>query len=548
MASRTLICCPFPNPNGNIHLGHLAGPFLSADIQRRYRKLLGHEVFMLGGTDDYQSWTASMAERMGDDPAAMAAANNAAIRESCRVAKVEMSHFHQPSTSPYTEEATKNLVEQLVTAGHIVAREVTAYYCESCERYLYDVYINGECPACGVEACGASCEGCGRPHDASDLIDPVCLCGKKPIQRRVEKLFFPLEPHRAWLEEYYDTTLATNVYQISLFRKLVEGGLPDLPASQLTDWGVPLSFLKGFEDQRFSPWLQMTADHLAATRTLAENAGGGDWSDFLAEENTEVVHFCGPDTGWIFGIMYPAVHRAFAEAYRPGVGLFVSQWYNLEDSVFSTSKQHAIWVSDLVNKTSADVVRFHCASTSPEVESRAFRGQEFHDTVHLELIGRWEGWLGDLATRVRDCGGTAPERFSGAGEAFFSELETLSGSARSAYDIASYSPQKATRVACELIRAAHNFGKTSDHLKEVASADLEWRGTVASQLAAARMLAIVTEPLMPDFSSWLWKTLGLAGEERTWDGDRPRFLPAGQSVGNLGAPYFPRFSETSFHG
>jgi methionyl-tRNA synthetase len=547
---RLFVSTSSPNPNGDIHLGHLAGPFLSANIYARYRRMQGDEVFFQSGTDDFQSWTQSMAEKMGMPASEMAAKYAGMIAESCRMASIEVDHFHQPSLSPESVEIARDLVLRLYKNGHLVIKDVAAPFCAACDKSLFDVFVKGGCPYCGATACGSGCETCGSLLDGFELLDPICgRCGGAATPKVVRKLYFPLSALRERLIEYY-RTVTTNAFQWAFWQRLLERGLPDFAASQFTDWGVPLP-LPGFEGQCVSPWLQMTADHLASSVALdarlgKSGSGGGSregWATFWNSADAEAVQFCGGDNSWLFGVLYPAIFLAYDCEIQPAAVLLPTQFYQLEGRTFSTSKRHAIWVRELVQKSSADVTRFYCAYTCPEVEQTTFRLREFVATVEGELRGTWESWLRGLWTRLADeCGGVAPA----AGvrrkdqQHFEDGLRRSIEEARLAYDKEGFSPQRATRVLCELVWKARRFGRGADYLRTATSAGEERRTGLALELTAARTLAFLAQPIMPDFSAYLWRALGYGSpiSAQRWE-DAPVPVPAGQPLGALADAYFP---------
>jgi methionyl-tRNA synthetase len=547
---RLFVSTSSPNPNGDIHLGHLAGPFLSANIYARYRRMQGDEVFFQSGTDDYQSWTVSMAEKMGMTPGAMAAQYGAMIAESCRMASIEVDQFQRPSLSPESAEIARDLLLRLHANGRLVEKEVAAPFCTACNQSLYDVFVKGGCPYCGAGSCGSGCETCGSLLDGFELVAPVCgRCGQPATIRTVRKLYFPLSAMRERLVEYY-RTLTTNAFQRACWEKLLERGLPDFAATQFSDWGTPVP-LPGFDGQCVSPWLQMTADHLASSVILdsrlgAERGGGGGWATFWKAENAEAAQFCGGDNSWLFGVLYPAIFMAYDPEIRPAAVLLPTQFYQLEGSIFSTSKRHAIWVRELVEKASADAARFYCARTCPEVEQTTFRMREFVEVVEGELRGSWEVWLRGLWAKIADeCGGTAPEapaedEWRADQRRFQAWLGRCAEDARLAYDKGSFSPQRATRVLSELVRTARRFGRGEDYLRPVAAARVERRAALALELAAARALALLAQPVMPDFSAYLWGALGYGSPvtAQRWE-DAPGLVPSGQRLGALADAYFP---------
>lgn len=540
---KVIVGSSVPNPNGDMHLGHLAGPFLSADLYARYRRMCGDEVYYQSGTDDYQTWTATMASREGSTPAATAAKYADMIEASLRAARVEPAHLQRPSISQASTEVAQDMIRKLYEDGWLVIREVSVPYCEPCDRLLFEGYLEGRCPHCDTWTYGSGCEACARPLDGTNLGDPRCkLCSTPSASRRpLRRLYFPLRPHKERLERYY-STLHTNAYQRAVWQRLLDDGLPDLAASQPTDWGVPIP-LPELEGHCVAPYLQMVADHLAASRTLAEKVGApGGWQTFWHGEDVAPVQFSGPDNGWVFGVFYIAVFLAYDPEFRPPIAYYPTQFYRLEDSIFSTSRRHAIWVREIVEKTSADVVRFYCAHTSPEVEQTTFRLRELVEVVTHEL-GGWEEWLRELFAKVeRDFGGIAPaaELWTSEQRRFHERLERLLEDAARAYETETFSPQDVTRVAMELARVARRFCQ-GEKLRSTSPALAGERRTgVALELAAARMLSLLCAPLMPDFSARLWAALGYqnAPEERRWE-TVPGFLRAGQRLAPPVVPLFP---------
>jgi methionyl-tRNA synthetase len=318
--------------------------------------------------------------------------------------------------------------------------------------------------------------------------------------------------------------------------------LPEVVSSHLTDWGLPVS-LEGFEDQRVSAWLEMAPGYLAATQQLCDLLGEGRWQDWWQGGDSQVVMFFGSDNCWNHTLFYPALLHALDPALRPPRAFVSNFLYRLEGEKFSTSRGHAIWGSDLVEETSADVVRFYLGYTAPEQEATNFARREFETFIQEELMGRWQSWLGELGETVaRHHGGRVPEAGAWASRHhLFQRQQTgMLQQIREALTAASFSLQKATRLACEMVRLARNFAAAESHWGQSRDDRRFGDTAIALQLAAARTLATMTAPLMPDFGEALWHALGHA--TAIWSAPWPAeaaLLPAGQGVELKGVSFFP---------
>jgi len=545
--ARSVVFGSPPNPNGNLHLGHLAGPYLSADVFIRHQRLLGKEAYFLLGTDDNQSWTASMAAQLGETPQGTADRFAAKIDGTLKAAQLDVEVFYRPNSSPHHQRIVNETVERLHAAGHLVPRDAPAPFCTTCDTFLFEVAVAGGCPHCKTPTYGNGCETCGLPNDCVDLIDPTCkTCGNTPEARPLRRLYFPLELHREWLEAYLAATPMPS-QQRALCRRLMEQSpLPEVVSSHRTDWGLPVP-LAGFDGQCVSAWLEMAPGYLAATQQLCDHLGGGSWRDWWSGGDAQVVMFFGSDNCWNHTLFYPALLHALDPSLRAPRAFVSNHLYRLEGKKFSTSRGHAVWGSDLVGETSADVVRFYLGYTSPEHEATNFAMADFRAFVRDELVGSWQQWLNTLGTTVQQRhGGLAPEpgAWGDRHHLFQRQQNALLAEARDAFAAASFSLQKATRIARELARLGRNFGTAETAWRQTLDAPGYGRTAVALELAAARTLALLTAPLMPEFAERLWRALGYQDPiwQAGWPEEAPP-VPAGQRVALAETVFFPNLAQ-----
>jgi methionyl-tRNA synthetase len=539
---RLMVTAAPPTPNGDLHIGHLSGPYLAGDIHTRYLKLRGVDAHYIFGSDDNQSYVKTNASRIGLTASEAAARLSEDIQSTLQAARIELDEFVRPNTSPWHVPIVQEFFKRLYDQGKLEAREALSPWCETCQRYLYEAYIRGRCPHCGSPSGGNSCEDCGRPNDCIDLLDAACTqCGNPPAKRTFTRLWFPLSRYADELREYWES-VAMSPNLRSLCEQVLAAGLPDLAVTHVTDWGIPVP-VPGYQDQRIFVWFEMAPRYLAYSRHLAGEEGG--WESYWKASDAAVVQCFGFDNGFYYGVFLPALFRAFDPEMRLASAFIMNEFYRLDGLKFSTSRRHAIWGRELIADVPADVVRYYLAATCPEAEGTNFTLEDFAETVERELLESWQTWLGELAVRVREeHGGKVPATGDWTAEhrRFFGRLEAYSADAAQAYEAATFSPQRAVRVMNELVREARRFAKAEESWRRVAARGEERRTAVALELLAAKLLAVMAAPILPDFAERLWKDLGYGTPlaEHRWEDERPAWVPSGQEIGALAAePYFP---------
>lgn len=539
---RVLITATPPTPNGDLHLGHLSGPYLAADIYHRYLRLRAVESYYITGADDHQSYVAFKGGQVDWDAAQTADHYGQAMRETLRAARIEVDHYAYPRRSPYHIELVREFFRKLYAEGKIVARTGPALYCEKCERYLFEAYVRGNCPHCGAGSGGNACEDCGRPNDCIDLREPVCkLCGERPGAREFTRLYFPLSPYQSQLRAYYETA-RMNPHMRALCERMLADGLPDISVSHIAEWGINVP-VAGFEEQRIYVWFEMAPGFLAATQELNDRLGSTTgWENFWQADDAEVVQFFGFDNGYFFAVLFPAIYTAYDPQIHLPATFVTNEFYRLDGLKFSTSRNHAIWGRELLAQAPADTVRFYLSYSGPEAEQTNFTLSEYSETVQRELVKGWQGWLSELGRKaLAENGGTAPAATGLTEEhaRFQRRLAGLAAEMAVAYEPRTFSPQQAARTLCDLVRVARRFGKVEEQWAAAPARQPERSAALALELTAAKTLALLAAPMMPDFAERLWLNLGYEGSlyEHAWE-ENPTPLPQGFKLSRLDDEYF----------
>jgi methionyl-tRNA synthetase len=534
---RVLVTAAPPTPNGDLHVGHLAGPYSNADFHARFLRLQGLEAHFVCGTDDNSIYVKTQGRSMGLTPEAAADHFADGIVETLEAAGIDLAVFPRPNASPHHHRLTQEFLRGLYDGGHLEARETEAPYCGSCDQVLFEAYIGGRCPGCGTGVVGNVCEDCGRVYDPAEIVEPRCTqCGAAPGTKPIRQLFFPLSRHVETLREHYRrVSLAPHV------RALVEGalarGLPDVAVTLPTDWGIEVP-VEGYEEQRIFVWLEMAPRYFAYVEHLNDKLGvEGGWERYWKFEAARIVQFFGYDNSFYYAALIPAMLKAFDPEIRLPEALVTNEFYYLEGQKFSTSRDHRILGRDILQQEPRDAVRFYVAYTAPEREETNFVLEDFHGTIQTEIHGRWLGWLKDLGERlVAGHEGKVPATgdWTEDHRRFFERLEGLLREAEAGYSVPGFSPQRATRALTEIVREARRFAAGESHWRGVPTRTEEVRTALALECLAAKLLGLAAAPVMPDFATALWRALGYTEGPGggSWK-DALEWVPAGADASAL---------------
>lgn len=524
----------FPSPptsNGPLHVGHLAGPYLMADVIRRYDSLAHRsQSLFLCLTDDHQSYTLGRAEH-----------EKAPVEEVCRKYSSHirncLAQCHATPdlvVNPSSDEAYKESVRQAFTAlvdkGFITPQENAVFYCETCRRSLFDGHVVGYCPHCSNSSLGFACENCCLPNQTVDLKEPECTaCEQHPTVRQETRLTLELEPMRELLGQYHNGLKLTPKLR-ALARRFLSAESLRVPASATANWGIPVP-IEGYEGQVISPWLEIAL----ANHHLRERVG----------HHSGVTHTFGYDNAFCYLVTDPAISLALDTGIRLADELVVNDYLSLDDVKMSTSKGHYLSPDILLERMPIDMLRFYLASVRPEIGHSSCSLRHMSDTLNNLLIRRFQDWLAALGDRVsNEFYSSAPEydEWNEEHTLFYSELTALNTGARSAYE--GRRLQIVVKTCVDLVTRAAVFGQEQQHLAGFSEFQEQRSTSVALELAAARLLALFTYPVMPNFSTQLWKVLGHAHPitDEGWS-KQVQLLEPGQRVlaraGLSGRRFFP---------
>jgi methionyl-tRNA synthetase len=541
---RVLVTATPPTPNGDLHLGHLSGPYVAADIYTRYLRMRGSDARYISGADIHQSYVALKGRQIGAAPAATASRFSDAMAQTLHAAEVELDLFAQPSTSEHHIQFVQGFFKKLYEDGKFIVKDADSLFCESCAMYLFEAHVRGKCPHCGAGASGNACEDCGRPNDCIDLVDPTCIhCRNTPSKRVFKRLYFPLSQYHEQLASYF-ASVNMNMHMRVLCDKMLSDGLPDISISHISDWGIPVP-LDEFAGQTLYVWFEMAPGYLSATQEALQAAPGGqEWRRFWQGDDAKVVQFFGFDNGYFHAVLFPALFMAYDPAIKLPATFVTNEFYRLDNLKFSTSRVHAIWGSEFIGPVPSDIVRFYLSYDRPETEQTNFTLSAFKQTVQRELIDSWQPWLQQLKAKVlHEYDGIVPEAGAWLPDhrRFYNSLKQVTEQAMTAYADVTFSPQRVTRLSSELVRTARAFGKAEEYANQVPARQAHRRTGIALELLAAKTLALLIAPIMPHFAQQIAEDLGYQSPLSTWE-EVPSMVPGGQRITNADRSYFPELA------
>ncbi|WP_328880968.1 class I tRNA ligase family protein [Streptomyces sp. NBC_00299] len=508
-----------PNPNGDLHLGHLSGPFLGADVLTRHLRQRGHHVRHVGYSDEHSCYVPRRAAEIGATAYETAFRFGNRMEETLSLGAMHHDWFTRPLTNPRHTAVVQEFFTSLWEQDRLVVRNLPVFYCAGCERHLYEAEVRGECQFCGDPSDGVYCEACGLPQEPAGLAAPRCTsCWEEPEQRTLDRICFPLEDYRGQLLDYYERAQAQAEWRPRLtayLETLLSRELPLTPISRIADYGIPVP-LDEWDGHILDTWFSGIFGYTAATACLTEAEGEPElWRRQWTDPETKIVNFIGFDCSFSHAVLWPALLMAQGTLTLPSQ-IVTNEFYRLEGEKFSTSRNHAVWGGEFLRQVSADALRFHLCLTGPEREQTNFAAKEFADTVETLLVDGLERWAESVLRLLgEDFGSTVPA--VAAAQAYTGPLtEVLDGLAdeiASTLAAESLSPQVAATAL------AHAIDRGVDDLPALARSRAAAEHSDDAKDAYARRLvthvealALVTSlsaPLMPGWSAFLAPHLGL---------------------------------------
>ena len=512
MSKRFTITAALPYTNGPIHIGHLAGVYVPADIYARYLRLQGHDVAFICGSDEHGVPITIKAKKEGVTPQDVVDRYHANIKTSFEDFGISFDNYSRTSAKNHHETASE-FFKTLYDIGEFIEEVTEQLYDTEANQFLADRFVVGTCPKCGYEeSYGDQCEACGTTHNATDLINPKsAITGATPTLKETKHWFLPLDKHEAFLKEWildgHKTDWKPNVY--GQCKSWIDEGLRPRAVTRDLDWGIPVP-VDGGDGKVLYVWFDAPIGYISSTKEWAQRQGK-DWEPYWKDKNTTLVHFIGKDNIVFHCIMFPAMLKAQGSYILPK-NVPANEFLNLEGQKLSTSKNWAVWLPEYLKDfpEKQDVLRYVLTATAPETKDNDFTWKDFQARNNNELVAIFGNFINRvLVLTNKYYQGSVPNPNT------FSQIDTETLENVKAFPVSlsksieRYRFREASQELMNLARLGNKYLADEEPWK-VIKTDPERVQTimyVALQVSAA--LAIVSEPFLPASSQKLKTMLQL---------------------------------------
>ena len=515
--NRTTVTSALPYANGPVHIGHLAGVYVPADIYVRYLRLKGEDVLFIGGSDEHGVPITIKAKKEGVTPQDIVDRYHNIIKDSFKEFGISFDIYSRTS-GPVHHEVASDFFKKLYEKGEFIEKESEQYYDEEAKQFLADRYITGECPHCHADgAYGDQCEKCGTSLSPLDLINPKsAISGSKPVLKSTKHWYLPLDKHEGWLRQWIledHKEWRPNVY--GQCKSWLDMGLQPRAVSRDLDWGIPVP-VEGAEGKVLYVWFDAPIGYISNTKELLPDT----WEQWWKAEDTRLVHFIGKDNIVFHCIVFPAMLKAEGSYILPD-NVPSNEFLNLEGDKISTSRNWAVWLHEyLVDfKGKQDVLRYVLTANAPETKDNDFTWKDFQARNNSELVAIYGNFVNrTLVLTHKYFEGKVPQR----GELTDYDKETLKEFSDIKLEVEklldNFKFRDAQKEAMNLARIGNKYLADTEPWK-LAKTDMERVGTILNiALQITANLAIAFEPFLPfsseklrnmlKLSSWSWSELG----------------------------------------
>ena len=527
--SRTLVTAALPYANGGVHIGHLAGVYVPADIYVRYLRLKKREVLFICGSDEHGVPVTIRARKEGCTPQEVVDRYNKVIKESFEGFGISFDFFGR-TTSEVHRQTASDFFRTLYDKGEFVEKESEQYYDEEAHTFLADRYITGECPHCHAEgAYGDQCEKCGTALSPTELINPKStVSGSQPVLRKTKHWYLPLDKHQQWLEPWITEQhkeWRTNV--MGQCKSWFDMGLQPRAVSRDLDWGIPVP-VEGADGKVLYVWFDAPIGYISNTKELLPN----DWEKWWKSDDTRLIHFIGKDNIVFHCIVFPSMLKAEGSYILPD-NVPSNEFLNLEDDKISTSRNWAVWLDEyLVDfPGKQDVLRYVLTANAPETKDNNFTWKDFQARNNNELVAVYGNFVNRaLQLTQKYYEGVVPA----AGELTDYDRETIAEfqgvKAEVERLLETFRFRDAQKEAMNLARIGNKYLADSEPWKVIKTDPERVKTVLNLSLQLVANLAIAFEPFLPFSSEKLRNMLHI--EEAEWDRlGSTELLPAGHVLG-----------------
>jgi methionyl-tRNA synthetase len=499
-SKRILVTAALPYANGPLHIGHIAGAYLPADIYVRYMKLKGHDVAFMCGSDEHGVPITLRARKEGITPQDVVDKFHTINKKAFADFGIDFDMYHRTS-DPLHHKTASEFFTTLYEKDEFVEKEEDQFFDEVEGEFLADRYIKGTCPKCGYEeAYGDQCEKCGTSLSPRELIDPrSMLSGNKPVLKSTKHWYLPLDKYQDdWLEEWIDShkkDWKSSVY--GQCKSWLNGGLKPRAVTRDLKWGVPVP-VENSDDKVLYVWFDAPIGYISATKAWAGEQGK-DWKPYWQDKDTELIHFIGKDNIVFHCLIFPAMLKAHGDYILP-TNVPANEFLNIEGAKLSTSRNWAVWVHEYMQEFNGkqDELRYTLCANLPEQKDNDFTWKDYQNRTNNELVAV----LGNFVNRAlvltnKYYNGAVPKRGETTefDEATLAEMGKIKQQLEKS--IESYRFREGVKIAMDMARLGNKYLADTEPWKVIKQDEKRVETIMNISIQLVANLSIILEPFMP---------------------------------------------------
>ncbi|WP_299258587.1 methionine--tRNA ligase [uncultured Aquimarina sp.] len=534
---RYTITSALPYTNGPIHIGHLAGVYVPADIYSRYLRITGNDVAFICGSDEHGAAIPMRAKKEGVSPQVIIDKYHAIIKKSFEDFGITFDNYSRTS-APIHHETASEFFKKLYEDGKFIEETSEQLYDPEANQFLADRFVTGTCPKCGnEEAYGDQCENCGSSLNATDLINPKStISGAKPTLKQTKHWFLPLDQYEDFLREWvlvgHKKDWKTNVY--GQIKSWVDDGLRPRAVTRDLDWGIPVP-VEGAEGKVLYVWFDAPIGYISSTKEWAAREGK-DWEPYWKDKDTKLVHFIGKDNIVFHCIIFPSMLKAEGSYILPE-NVPANEFLNLEGNKLSTSKNWAVWLHEYLEDfpDKQDVLRYALTANAPETKDNDFTWKDFQDRNNNELVGNFGNFINRivvLTNKYYNGVVPTPNEFSEVDLQTLTELRAYPNVISSS--IERYRFREGSQELLNVSRLGNKYLADEEPWKLIKTDPERVKTIMYVGLQVAAALATLSEPFLPFTSQKLKNILAVNSDDlkTNWNeiATKEMLLPAGHII------------------
>lgn len=547
MAKRYTLTAALPYTNGPIHIGHLAGVYVPADIYARYLRLKGHDVVFICGSDEHGVPITIKAKNEGVSPQDVVDRYHNIIKNSFKEFGISFDNYSRTSAAIHHETAS-DFFKTLDDKDKFIVETTDQLYDAQAQQFLADRFVIGTCPKCGhTESYGDQCEACGTSHNATDLIQPKsAITGNTPELKSTKHWYLPLDQYQDFLKKWigvdHKNDWKPNVYGQCM--SWINDGLRPRAVTRDLDWGIPVP-AKDADGKVLYVWFDAPIGYISSTKEWAES-NGKDWEPYWKDKNTTLLHFIGKDNIVFHCIIFPAMLKAEGSYILPQ-NVPANEFLNLEGQKLSTSKNWAVWLPEYLNDfpDQQDVLRYVLTATAPETKDNDFTWKDFQARNNNELVAIYGNFINRvlvLTQKYYDGIVPEPSSLSITDQQALDELQQTPKKLEDSLDRFRF--REASQILMNLARTGNKYLADEEPWKVIKTDPVRVQTVMNTALQLAAALAVLSEPFLPFTAKKLKQMLKLS-PQIGWDniGDGQMLLPKNHTIGQA-ALLFTKIDDT----